>query len=171
MTDLRVSVAASGPLFSGGASEVIQRKVEGAITEAVMFLLPKIQAMTPQDTGNLMRSILPDFEGKGTPVFKGIIGTSQIYGLATESGRTAGKPVPKDLDLSGWIMRRFGVDLKTAQRLNFVVKRAIMRKGTIKRFNYQGAEMFSGALNTYWPQLRGIFESYGVAAAKELNNG
>jgi len=167
--DLVVRVTGTGPLFEGKAPDVIQRGVEGAITEAVMFLLPKIQALTPQDSGNLMRSILPDFDGKGTPVFKGSISSNQIYGLATEAGRTPGKPMPKDLDLSGWIMRRFGVDAKTALRLNFVVKRAIMRKGTIKRFGYQGAEMFSGALETYWPQLQGIFESYGIEVAKELN--
>jgi len=167
--DLAVRVTGTGALLEGKAPDVIQRSLEGAITEAVMFLLPKIQALTPQDTGNLMRSILADFEGQGTPVFKGMIGSDQIYGLATEAGRTPGKPVPKDLDLSGWIMRRFGVDLKEAQKLNFVVKRAIMRKGTIKRFDYQGAQMFSGALDTYWPQLQGIFESYGIDAVKELN--
>jgi hypothetical protein len=166
-----IIVTGSGPLLTGQAPAVIQRKVEGAITEAVMFLLPKIQARTPQDTGLLMRSIQADFEGKGTPLVKGIIGTSQIYGLATDQGRTPGKPLPKDLDLSGWISRRFGVDLKTAQRLNFVVKRAIMRKGTIKRFDYQGADMFGGALDAYWPQLQSIFASYGVTVAKELSNG
>lgn len=167
--ELKARVVEGGPLLSGKAPDVVRRRVEGAITEVVMFLLPKIQALTPQDTGILMRSILPDFTGKGTPVFKGAISTTQIYGLATEAGRTPGKPMPKDLDLSGWISRRFGVDLKTAQRLNFVVKRAIMRKGTIKRFDYHGAEMFSGALETYWPEVQAIFTRYGVDAARELH--
>ena len=167
--DMAVKLTTTGPLLEGKGPEVVQRNLESAITEAVMFLWPKILAATPKDTGILQQSILPSFEGKGLPTFKGIISTSQVYGMATELGRPPGKPVPKDLDLSGWIMRRFGVDLKEAQRLNFVVKRAIMRKGTIQRFGYKGASMFGDTLDANCSQLQTIFDKYGISAAKELN--
>jgi len=167
--NLVARLTVKGPLLEGKAPEIIRRNQELAITEIVMFLLPKIKAATPQGVygaqGGLLGSIQADFQGKGTPVFKGVIATAHKYGAVIEKGRAAGKGMPPKGSLVRWLEVKFGLDTVAAQRIEFVVRRKIGQKG------FEGKHMFSKGLKENWGALKGISGHYGFQMVRELNGG
>jgi hypothetical protein len=164
--DFAVRVKIKGPLLSGKGPEIIQRQQEAAITEMVMYLLPKIQALTPQGVfgaqGGLLASIQADFQGKGTPAFKGILATDSKYGDVIDKGRRAGKGMPPKGSLVRWIELKFGLDEKSAQRIEYVVRHKIGQKG------FEGVHMFEKGLADSMAMLQSIAARYGLETVKEL---
>lgn len=162
-----IRIKLSGPLLQGKSQTIIQRHQETAITEAVMFLLPQIKMRTPAgvfgDQGGLRAQILPDIQDKGTPVVRGIVATASPYGEVVEKGRRPGKGMPPKGSLVRWLEVKLGLDEKTAQRIEFVVRRKIARKG------FPGAEMFSKGLSENWSILQQIFQKHGFQMTEELN--
>jgi hypothetical protein len=167
---LIASIKVKGPLLEGKAAGIIQDNLDKAITEAVMFMIPQIKAATPVgvngDSGGLRGSELAEVTGKGTPLVKGIVATASPYGLAVEKGRRPGMKMPPAGTLLRWLEVKLGVDEKTAQRIEFVVRRKIAKQG-FSRWP-QGAQMFESTLDKYWPQVQGIFDRYGIRIAQEL---
>jgi hypothetical protein len=171
--EVRVRISVSGPLLTGKAESIIKAQQEAAITEMIMFLLPKIKALTPQGVygaqGGLLESIQPDLATKGMPVFKGVIATDSKYGVVVEKGRLAGKGIPPKflgdgttLTIGRWLEVKLGLSAKEAQRIEFVVRRKIGQKG------FPGAHMFEKGLNDNWSMLQTIAQNYGLQLAKEL---
>src|SRR5690242_5812011 len=101
-----------------------------------MYMLPLIKAATPigvsGNQGGLQGSELAEVVGKGTPLVKGIISTASKYALAIEKGRRPGMKMPPAGTLLRWLEVKLGVDEKTAQRIEFVVRRKIARQGYSK---------------------------------------
>jgi len=164
------------------APQVVQANLDQAITEATLFLDAKVKANTPQGVygaqGGLLGSIQNEVTGRGTPIVKGRIMTAHKYAEVIEKGRRPGQKMPpgaitmSDLKsrrvnaqggLVQWIMLKFGVDIKTAMKLEFVVRRSIGKKG------FKGAHMFEKALTDNWPQVQSIFDRCGFKIAKELS--
>lgn len=162
-----VSIRISGPLLQGKSPAIIQQHQEEAITEAVMFLLPRIKMNTPVgvfgDQGGLRASEQAEVQGKGTPVVRGIIATASIYGEVVEKGRRPNKGMPPKGSLVRWLEVKLGLDEKTAQRVEFVVRRKIGKKG------FPGTHMFEKGLEENMGALQGIFQKHGFDLAEALN--
>ena len=164
--NLNVTVTQQGPLLEGKGPEIVQRHLDRFITLATALLLAEVKKRTPQGVygaqGGLLGSIQPDIRGKGSPVVKGIVATAQKYGEVIEKGRRPGKGIAKSADLSRWIEVKFGVDAKTAKRLEFVVRRKIRQKG------FEGAHMFERALTENMGRLQALAEAEGLAVSREM---
>jgi hypothetical protein len=63
-----------------------------------------------------------------------------------------------------WIQLKFGVDAKTAQRIEFVVRRKIGQKG------FPGFHMFEKALTENLGKIDAMADKEGFAIAVELNS-
>jgi hypothetical protein len=141
----------------GNAGKVLT----AALDEAVMFLLREIKMRTPQGVsgagGGLLGSIQGDVILRGSTLARGVIASNSQYGLVVEKGRRAGAAMPPREALVDWIAQKFGVDEEQARKLSWPVARAIAKKGTIKRFDYKGAQMFEKAVDENLPALQEIF--------------
>lgn len=157
--DIRISITGLDKIDNakGSAGKVLT----AALDEAVMFLVREIKLRTPQGVsgaqGGLLGSIQSDVEGRGSPLARGVIASNSQYGLVVEKGRRAGAAMPPREALVEWIAQKFGVDEDQARKLSWPVARAIAKKGTIKRFGYDGARMFERAVDENLPALREIF--------------
>lgn len=164
--ELKATVTAKGAIFEGKAPEIIQTALTSAMYEATQLLEKKVKAKTPVGVrgakGGLLSTIYGEVE-KGTPVIKGIVAAQSPYGEVIEKGRTAGKKWPPEGVLIRWIELKMGVDEATAQRLEFVIRRKIGKKG------FPGAHMFEQTFTQSWPQIKGIFERAGFNIKRKLN--
>lgn len=180
--ELKIKIDVKGALLNGKAPEIIQKGMDSAITEATLFLYNEVAKRTPQGVygaqGGLLASIQHEVQQKGTPIVKGIVMTASKYGEVIEKGRTAGKGMPPGAVLASdvktralyaqgglvrWIMQKFGVDMKKAIQLEFVVRRSIGKKG------FKGVHMFENALNENFSELQSIFDKHGMTIARELS--
>lgn len=169
---INVRIIPSGEMLTGQPGKVIQRNLDAMITEATLFLLKEVKKRTPVgvygDKGGLRGSIQADFQGRGTPAVKGIVATASKYGLAIEKGRTAGKAMPPKGSLVRWLEVRLGLDEKTAQRIEYVVRRKIGAQG-FKKPHEKGYRMFERAIALNWAQLERIFVKGGFSLTRELS--
>jgi hypothetical protein len=165
--ELMVSVTTKGTLLEGKAPSVIQRHTDRFIVNATMFLLAEVKKRTPQGVGGakggLLASIQPDVLGKGTPIVKGIVASAAKHALVIEKGRRPGKSMPPKGSLLDWLQLKLGLDAKSAQRIEYVVRRKIGQKG------FEGAHMFEKALTENLPKLQQMAEAEGLALAVDLN--
>lgn len=139
--------------------------------EATQFGTRRVKERTPQGVfgaqGGLLASIEPEVRETSQGVI-GLIATPHVYGLAVEKGRKPGGKMPpggkgsKSRPLLRWVTVKMGVTGKEADRVEFLVRRKIARKGT------KGAFMFERTLDEDWPEFQNIFERYGVKIGREL---
>lgn len=160
-------VIITGPVFDGSAQGNVQRRIERFITSATLLIHREVQKHTPQGVygyqGGLIGSIGQEVTGKGTMLVKGRVFHTKPYGDVIEKGRGPGKGMPPPGTLERWIEVKFGVDAKTAKRLEYVVRRKIGRKG------FDGAHMFDKGLDDAWPVLMTMARAAGLEIARDLN--
>jgi hypothetical protein len=165
--ELSATVKVKGNFFAGKGPEIANKNLTEAMYQAVMFLERKVKALTPQGVGGaqggLLSTIQGEVEGKGTPLVKGIVFTQSKYGEVLEKGRTAGKSMPPSGVLISWIGRKLGISGDEANRVEFLVRRKIGKKG------FPGVHMFEKAFDDNWRQLQTIFDRFGFILTKELN--
>jgi len=165
--ELKVSITTKGAIFEGKAPEIVQKALGDVMYEATTFLEREVKKLTPVGvfgaSGGLVSTIHGEVEGKGTPLVKGIVASSSVYGEVIEKGRRAGKTWPPEGALLRWIEMKMGVPEEQAKRLEFVIRRKIGQKG------FPGAAMFETALKQGWPRLNKIFDNAGFKIAKALN--
>ncbi|PKN16545.1 MAG: hypothetical protein CVU66_00655 [Deltaproteobacteria bacterium HGW-Deltaproteobacteria-23] len=81
--------------------------------------------------------------------------------------KKSGERVVRVYNASGglvpWIQKKFGVDIKKAIQLEFVVRRSIAKHGT------EGAHMFENAYDAKIVQIMEIFHKAGFDITEELN--
>jgi hypothetical protein len=165
--ELRATITTKGKVFEGKAPEIIQEAMSAAMTEAVMFLEAEVKKRTPVGVfgaqGGLISTIYGEVTEKG---MKGVIGHQSRYGDVIEKGRTPGKKWPPEGALLRWIEVKMGVgsaDLRSARRIEFLIRRKIGQRG------FPGAAMFEKAFKEGWPRLKKIFNDAGFRIAKTLN--
>jgi len=165
--NLRGSIHTSGPLLQGQGPVIVQKHVERFVTEAVTFLQREVELLTPQGVsgaqGGLLGSIQHEVQGRGTAMVRGVVGTASPYGEVVERGRRPGRGMPPKGVLVDWIALKFGIPVDMAQRIEFVVRRKIARKGT------KGAHMFERALNGNISRLQGMAQRQGLRLEVDLN--
>jgi hypothetical protein len=166
--ELTIRIDTRGALLAGKAPEVVQQGLDRVIAAATLLLHAEVVKRTPQGVfgaqGGLLASIQNQVPGRGTPAVKGIVSTASKYGEVIEKGRTAGKGMPPQGTLLRWIEVKFGVDSRTAQRIEFVVRRKIGQKG------FDGAHMFEHALQQNIARVEALFIKEGFAIARELTH-
>jgi hypothetical protein len=172
---LQVSVSTKGALLSGKAPQIVQRNLDAAILKVVLLLVKQVKARTPQGAlgsgkGGLIDSILPDVQGKGTPLVKGIVMSAHKYAAVIEKGRKPGKgiasAVPGDKYVSPlipWVKAKLGISGKDAERVAYLVGRKIKAEG------FEGAHMFEKAWTENQGTIQSIFDRHGITIAKELS--
>jgi len=169
--ELRVSVKQKGAIFEGKAPEIINKAMTSAMYEATELLERKVKDLTPQGVGGakggLRSTIQSEVRGPGTPMVKGIVFTQSKYGEVIEKGRTAGKAMPPSGVLISWIEKKMGLSEGEAQRIEFVVRRAIGKHG-FKTWP-EGAGMFEDALAENIFNIEKIFNNYGFSIVAQLN--
>lgn len=165
--NLQIKISTKGALLSGQAPAIIQRNLDAFVTEVTFFLLGEVQKRTPQGVygaqGGLLGSIQAEVVGKGTPIIKGTVMTAQKYGEVIEKGRSAGKGMPPKGTLIRWIETKMGLDEKTAQRIEFVIRRKIGLKG------FEGKHMFEKAVTENLGRIETMAQARGLIIATELN--
>lgn len=152
-----VAIHVSGALLTGDPAATLDANIEAAVTEATLFLEGRIKAGTPHRTGNLSRSIQHEIQGKGTPVVKGIIATSQSYALPVETG--TGIYGPKRVP--------FVIKAKPGKALFWPGADHPVKQVTIK--GMVGAHMFENGFTDNTAGLDRIFAKYGLKIVMELN--
>lgn len=164
---ISIKVTASGGLFEGNVTAIVQSNLDRAITEATQLLDAKVKSHTPQGVygaqGGLLGSIQNEVTGKGTPLVKGTVMSAHKYAEVIEKGRRPGKGMPPKGSLLRWLEVKLGLDSKHAGQIEYVVRRSIGRKG------FAGAHMFEKALNENWSALQNIFDRHGLNIARELS--
>ena len=177
-----IKITISGALLSGQAPAIVQKNLDQAITEATLLLYAGVTKHTPQGVygaqGGLLGSIQHEVTGKGSPLIKGTVMSAHKYAEVIEKGRRPGQKMPPSAiqasslntrklmaqgGLVQWIMKKFGVDIKRAIQLEYVVRRSIGRKG------FAGAHMFDKAVSENWPTIKSIFDRHGLSIARELS--
>lgn len=154
---ISVTVTSSGVLLTGDPASVVNANIERAITEATLFLQAQIKSRTPYRTGNLSRSIQHKIKGKGTPVVKGIVATSQPYALPVETG--TGVYGPKRVP--------FVIKAKPGKALFWIGAEHPVKQVTIQ--GMVGAHMFENGLIENTAKLDSIFAKYGLKIVAELS--
>lgn len=189
LMELKCTITQKGAIFEGKAPEIIQKQLEKAMTEAVSFLEREVKLRTPTGVygaAGLLGSIHGEVVQKGTPIVKGVVASSSKYGEVVEKGRTAGKAMPPggaaacalkgqrgrgikkgqtyyEGPLIRWIEVKFGVDNKTAAKLEWPIRKKIAVKG------FEGAHMFENALTENKEKLEEIFNRAGFDIAQKLS--
>lgn len=152
-----ITVNSGGILGTGLGESVVNNNINAAITEATLFLNAQVKSRTPRRTGNLSRSIQHEISGKGTPLVKGVVGTSQLYALAVETG--TGVYGPKKVP--------FVIKAKPGKWLFWPGAGHPVKQVTIQ--GMVGAHMFENAFKESLPMLDRIFAKYGLKIAAEVN--
>jgi hypothetical protein len=167
---ITVTVTTKGGIFEGQPQAIVQQALHGCIYEATMFLERKVKLIVTNEAqgvggakGGLLSTIHGEVTGKGTPLIKGVVAHGKgAYGDVVEKGRPAGKMPPEGV-LVRWIEVKLGVDSTTAQRLEFVIRRKIGRKG------FPGVHMFERAVSENQTKLQAIFDRAGFDIAVQLS--
>ena len=158
-------VTAHGHVFDGQGPEIVRKELEAAMHEAVAFLEKKVKEFAPVGVygaqGGLLSTIRGEVE-KGAAFMKGIVFHGSKYGDVIEKGRTAGKGMLPEGTLIRWIELKMGLDAAAAQKIEYVVRRKIGKKG------FPGAHMFEKAWKAGWPVVQQIFEKRGFMIAEAL---
>ena len=100
----------------------------------------------------------------GTSVI-GMVGHASGYGDVIEFGRRAGKKMPPAGVLLSWIELKMGLTGKSAERVEFLIRRKIGKEG------FEGAHMFEKAWNESQGDLQKIFDRAGFDIAIDLGGG
>ena len=165
--NLQIRVDTWGALLSGQAPQIVQDNLDAFITEATAFLDAQVKMRTPQGVfgaqGGLLGSIQADVAGKGTPLVKGTVMSAHKYAEVIEKGRTPGKGMPPRGSLVRWIEVKLGLDPKSAQNLDYVIRRSIGRKG------FEGRHMFEKAVTENQGKLEAMADRHCMKIAGELN--
>lgn len=152
-----VTVIPSGALLTGDPAIVVNANIAAAVSEATLFLKAQVKMRTPHRTGNLSRSIQHDIQGKGTPVVKGTVATSQLYALPVETG--TGIYGPKRVP--------YVIKAKPGKALFWPGAAHPVKQVTIQ--GMVGAHMFEKGLQENAAGLERIFAKYGLKIATELS--
>ncbi|MBI5075631.1 MAG: hypothetical protein HZB62_10775 [Nitrospirae bacterium] len=165
--DMQATISVTGRIFKGDAPAVINKSMTALMYKVVAFLERAVKARTPRGVfgaqGGLLGSIQGEVQGKGTPTIKGTVFHGSKHGDVVEKGRTAGKAMPPAGTLVRWLEVKLGLSEKQAQRIEYVVRRKIAKKG------FAGAYMFERAWTEHWPYIQRMFEQEGFEIAKELS--
>lgn len=166
--NLSISVTTQGALLSGKAPEIVQKALDGFVTEATYFLDGEVKKRTPQGVfgaqGGLLGSIQATVVGRGTPVVKGTVMTAQKYAEVIEKGRAPGRGMPPKGVLVRWIETKLGLDEKQASRVEYVIRRKIGIKG------FKGRHMFEKAITENQSRLDAMAARHGLLIATELHS-
>ncbi|EAT16068.1 hypothetical protein HTZ97_16350 [Desulfuromonas acetoxidans] len=163
MLDYTATLTLTGPL-AGQPDEIINRHLDVFVTTVTAFLLREVQTRTPQGVGGaagLLGSIQQEVTGRGTAVVRGIVATASPYGDVAERGRRPGKMPPKGA-LREWVAMKIGVEGRELDRVEFLVRRKIGKKGT------SGAAMFSRALLENESTLQTMAQKSGMELSIKL---
>lgn len=171
MFQLVSRIIQKGALLTGRSDEVVRQNLLAAMHEATQFGTRRVKERTPNGVfgaqGGLVGSIHPEVRETGSGII-GLIATGHVYGLAVEKGRKPGGKMPpggkgsKSRPLLPWIRVKMGITGQEADRVEFLIRRKIARKGT------KGAFMFERTLDEDWPEFQNIFERYGIKITREL---
>lgn len=164
-------IVQKGALLTGRPNEIVERSLLAAMHEATQYGQRRVKLRTPQGVmgaqGGLMASIQAEVRKTSRGVI-GLVGTAHQYGLVVEKGRRPGMKMPPggkgrtERPLLRWIEVKMGETGKEADRIEFLLRRKIGRKGT------KGALMFEKTLQEDWPTFQNIFERHGVKITREL---
>lgn len=164
--ELRARIEISGPLLAGQGPKIIQKHVERFVTTAVLLLEREVKLLTPQGVsgaqGGLLSTIKHEVSGRGSALVRGVVGTSSPYGEVIERGRRPGRGWPPRGALLRWVELKFGVSGREAQRIEYLVRRKIARKG------FEGAHMFDRAFEKNLSRLQQLAQQEGLALSVEL---
>ncbi|MGH7459834.1 MAG: hypothetical protein ACREMA_02250 [Longimicrobiales bacterium] len=148
------------------AKEVITSALDAAMHEAVLLLERRVKLNTPIGVTESARGSIGSevrrgvAAGRGVPVVRGFVGSPLAHVLVLDRGRRPGAPPPPSDALELWVRRRMGVtDIAEAQRVAFLVARAIGRRGT------KALHIFDRAVRESQSTLDRIFDRAGVAIA------
>ncbi len=165
--EMKATISFTGRIFKGDAPDVIRKDMTAVMHKVVAFLERAVKARTPRGVfgaqGGLLGTIQGEVQGKGTPIIKGVVFHGSAHGDVIEKGRTAGKAMPPKGSLVRWLEVKLGLSEKQAQRIEFVVRRKIAKKG------FSGAQMFDRAWTEHWAYIERMFEQEGFEIAKELS--
>lgn len=165
--ELRARIEVSGPLLAGKGPAIVQRHIVRFVTSAVLLLEREVKLLTPQGVsgaqGGLLSTIKHEVTGPGTQLVRGVVGTSSPYGEVIERGRRPGRGWPPRGALLRWVEMKFGVSGRAAQRIEYLVRRKIARKG------FEGAHMFDRAFEKNLTRLQGMAQAEGLSLTVELN--
>lgn len=166
--ELKATIKTQGKLFHGNPTKTVEENLVSSMYEAVLSFERIVKEGTPKGVyghkGGLVSGIFSEVV-KGFPVVKGIVATSPThpYAEVIEEGRRPGQTMPPKGSLTRWIEIKFSVDSVTAERIEYVVRRKIGKKG------FEGAHMFKETFNKNWATFQRIFENGGFKIAKDLN--
>lgn len=168
--ELRYQVKQSGALFQGQASEIVQKRLNSTMHEAVMFLEREVKRIIEAEGRmgvggseiGLFKSVAGEVLDQGSSVIKGIVGHSKSYGEVIEKGRRPGKAMPPEGVLLQWIQLKMGLSGKSARRVEFLIRRKIGRKG------FPGIHMFERAYTENRGKIQKMFEKSGFEISEDL---
>jgi hypothetical protein len=114
---------------------IFKQERKRAYVRVIDHIVPRIQAHTPVDKRTLHDAIEGRLEDNDGTIVIDAGKVPSVIALSVEGGaRPHWPPWGPGSALAGWAARK-GIPV-------FLVARAIARRGTIKRFDYGGAEMF-----------------------------
>lgn len=159
------------------APQKLYEKLKFMIEEIQLLLMRLVIQRTPRDRSVLTQGIFPSdvdiVPGGGIEAFIGVQGLASSYVWPVELGAKPHWP-PFDR-IEEWVTRKsiIGTD-KTGkplslESLTFIISRAIAEHGTIKRFNYHGAQMFEKATEGSDTAIEAIADRYVEEFLQELN--
>jgi len=138
----------------------VQKTFTRAMRRAVLLLESEASKRTPvgvgdSPTGHLRVSIFSEIRGSQMQI-RGTVGSPSDYGLAVELGSRPHWPPPGVL--VRWAQLKFGISAKQAVRVDFLLRRAISRRGT------PAVKMFGRAFRVARPRI----DTYMVAAMRRV---
>lgn len=165
--ELKITITTKGAIFKGKAPEIINRALTSAMYEAAALLKREVKKRTPRGgvfgTKGGLASTIHVKVFKGSPVVKGVVGHTSVYGDVIEKGRRPGKAWPPEGSLIRWMEVKLGMDRITAKKREFIIRRKIGKKG------FPGVFMFERALDENMGKIQTIFENAGFEIARRLN--
>lgn len=171
--ELRCEIKANSALFNGKAPAIVQKQLDSAMYSATMLLERKVKDIIEKEGRmgvggsevGLYKSIAGEVVDRGTPLIKGIVGTSEPYGEVIEMGRRPGKAMPPEGVLLKWLALKLDVSGEEAKRVEFLVRRKIGRKG------FPGIHMFERVFTENRAKIQKIFEKAGFDIVTKLGEG
>lgn len=165
--ELKATVSMKGAIFDGKAPEIIRKGLLSGMHEATSFLIGKVKEKTPKGVfgseAGLYKTIYGEVIQHGTAIV-GNVGHGMLkYGNVIEYGRRPGEKMPPAGVLLRWIELKMGLTGKAAQRVEFVVRRKIGKKG------FPGVHMFENAFVENQGKLTEIFDRAGFDIAFHLS--
>ena len=165
--NIRATITAKGGIYDGKAPQVVRNELIAVMYEATQYLEREIKKETPVGVsgakGGLLSSVHGEVIQKGAAIIRGVVATQSPYGEVIEKGRRAGKRWPPEGALLRWIELKMGVDGARAERLEFVIRRKIGKKG------FPGQRMFEATWDKKFPVIQRMFERAGFDIARKVN--